>query len=158
MVGKRNLNTTNEWIIHNYSFKRVCLNAWASVKCDGSSWNRTVSSSGQAKYWTEPLHIDDTRRNEFLSTTRNNDHLDKHLLKWSDWSEGIKMILNNLLSIERGGLANSQGDYILRQSQCILSWVVMIQLQGRTMEYQSHKTRIITMNQNHHHHHHHHLI
>lgn len=43
------------------------------------------------------------------------------------------MMSNNPLSIERGGLASSQGDYILRRSQCVLSWVVMVLLQGQTV-------------------------
>lgn len=116
-VGKKmNLNITNEWIIQSYCFlfeARQKLFAWMHSPV----WNLTalpgmVSSSSHAKFWTKPL--DAAVRNELLSSARKNRHLKEHLLSWSDWPKAIKMMLNNPLSIERGGLASSQCDFIFQ--------------------------------------------
>ena len=45
---------------------------------------------------------------------RMNNHLKEHLPDWSEWPNGIKMMLNNLLSIELCVLASSQGDFIFQ--------------------------------------------
>ncbi len=62
------------------------------------------------------------------------------------------MVLNNLLSTERGGLASSQGDYIPRQSQYVLTRAVIHRLQGQTVGCDSlrvqHKN-IMTVNNHH---------
>lgn len=58
-------------------------------------------------------------------------------------------MLNNLLSIERGGLACSQGDYIPRQSQRVLSCVIKHWLQGQTVKCGSQHKNILTV-YNHH--------